>query len=128
MHLAKRLLITPGEPAGVGPDITIQLAQQAWPAELIAVADPDMLRERAKALQLPLTLLHVDVDSPPQETHKPGMLKVWPVKLNDVVVAGKGNRANADYVLRTLALAANACLEKKADAIVTGPVNKQIIN
>ena len=43
----KRLLITPGEPAGVGPDITIQLAQQDFPAELIVIADVDLLMQRA---------------------------------------------------------------------------------
>lgn len=52
----KPIVITPGEPAGVGPDLLIQLAQQQWPVELVACADPDLLRQRAKALNLPLTL------------------------------------------------------------------------
>ncbi|MGL5364821.1 MAG: 4-hydroxythreonine-4-phosphate dehydrogenase PdxA, partial [Plesiomonas shigelloides] len=50
-----RLVITPGEPAGVGPDLIIKLAQQAWPAELVVCADPALLQARAATLQLPLT-------------------------------------------------------------------------
>ncbi|HCX00184.1 MAG TPA: 4-hydroxythreonine-4-phosphate dehydrogenase, partial [Pantoea sp.] len=51
-----RLAITPGEPAGIGPDLTIQLAQQNWPVELVVCASPQLLRERAAQLGLPLTL------------------------------------------------------------------------
>ena len=64
MTAATRILITPGEPAGIGPDITIQLAQQAWPAELVVVADPDLLTERAKLLHLPLQLIDCDPTQP----------------------------------------------------------------
>ena len=58
--MLKRMLITPGEPAGVGPDITIQVAQQGWDAELIVIADPELLKARAKQLNLPLTLISFD--------------------------------------------------------------------
>ncbi|MGL5672329.1 MAG: 4-hydroxythreonine-4-phosphate dehydrogenase PdxA, partial [Plesiomonas shigelloides] len=61
-----RLVITPGEPAGVGPDLIIKLAQQAWPAELVVCADPALLQARAAMLQLPLTLLPYQPERAPQ--------------------------------------------------------------
>ncbi|MGL5700267.1 MAG: 4-hydroxythreonine-4-phosphate dehydrogenase PdxA, partial [Kluyvera sp.] len=52
-----RVVITPGEPAGIGPDLVIQLAQRDWPLELVVCADGRLLSERATLLGLPLTLL-----------------------------------------------------------------------
>ena len=51
-----RVVITPGEPAGIGPDLTVQLAQRDWPVELVVCADGNVLRQRAQQLGLPLTL------------------------------------------------------------------------
>jgi 4-hydroxythreonine-4-phosphate dehydrogenase len=127
MAKPKKILITPGEPAGIGPDVTIQIAQQAWPVELVAIADPDLLTERAKQLGLPLQLI-TDRGAEPTTTHKPGTLKIIPVKLHLSATAGVLNPGNAEYVLRTLELAADLCQQKKADAIVTGPVHKGVIN
>lgn len=120
----KRIIITPGEPAGIGPDITIQLAQLAWDAELIVIADPDLLMQRAHLMNLPLQLL----DDKHTSTHLPGTLKIIPIELNDHVVPGKLNVSNASYVLKTLEAAAKLCLSHQADAIVTGPVHKGIMN
>ena len=55
-----RIAITPGEPAGIGPDLCVQLAQQPHPVELVAIADPQLLTERAQLLGLPLTLAPFD--------------------------------------------------------------------
>jgi 4-hydroxythreonine-4-phosphate dehydrogenase len=122
-----RLIITPGEPAGIGPDVTIQIAQKAWAAELIVVADPVLLQKRAAELHLPLTLDDADL-SKPASIHRPGHLKIIPVTLKAAVESGKLNVANAAYVLQCLEVAADICLQKKADALVTGPVQKNIIN
>ncbi|BFO08227.1 hypothetical protein GGER_07370 [Serratia rubidaea] len=62
----KRIVITPGEPAGVGPDLVVALAQQAWPVELVVCADPALLLERARQLRLPLTLRDYQPDAPAQ--------------------------------------------------------------
>ena len=51
-----RIAITPGEPAGIGPDITLAIAGQPWEAELVAIGDPDMLQARAKLLGLDLAV------------------------------------------------------------------------
>ncbi|MGJ7382453.1 4-hydroxythreonine-4-phosphate dehydrogenase, partial [Morganella morganii] len=52
----KPVVITPGEPAGVGPDLTVALAQRDWPVKLVVCADPQLMQQRAHALSLPLTL------------------------------------------------------------------------
>ena len=122
-----RIVITPGEPAGIGPDILVQLAQQAFPVELVVCADQQLLLERAKLLQLPLSLREYDPQQPasPQAA---ASLTIYPTPLVAKAIPGELNVANSAYVLRTLALAADGCLSGDFAALVTAPVNKAIIN
>ncbi|MGQ0503428.1 MAG: 4-hydroxythreonine-4-phosphate dehydrogenase PdxA [Panacagrimonas sp.] len=122
-----RILITPGEPAGIGPDLVLRLAQERWQAELIAVCDPQLLRERAMAMGMPIGLEEVSLDSEP-ELHEPGFLSVLPVALAAPAQAGVLDPVNADYVLQTLRIAIGACISRQAHAMVTGPVQKSLIN
>lgn len=122
-----RIAITSGEPAGIGPDLVVQIAQRAWPAELVAVADPDLLAQRAQALHLPLRLTEVSWDTSAQ-AHEPGTLKVLPVALAQAAQCGVLNPANASYVLETLTEAGRACLTRRCAAMVTAPVQKSVIN
>lgn len=122
-----RLLITPGEPAGVGPDITVQMAKFDWPFELAVIADPELVRSRAQLLGLPLTLLPVNIDDIPQP-QQAGTLSIIPISLRAPVQMGELNVLNASYVLDTLNLATELALTKKAAALVTGPVHKAIMN
>lgn len=122
-----RILITPGEPAGIGPDIVVQIAQQSWPAEIVVIADPELLQARAQQLQLPLTLIPFD-EHLTASVNPAGALKIISVPLNTACEAGKLNQANAAYVLRTLEIAADYCQKKIAHAVVTGPVHKGIMN
>lgn len=121
-----RLLITPGEPAGIGPDLVIGLAQQAHAAELIVVADPELLAARARQLRQPLQIKTVTLGARPQ-IHEPGCLCVLPAALAAPAHCGELDRRNARYVLETLKLATRACLDRQANALVTGPVQKSII-
>ncbi|WP_105685288.1 4-hydroxythreonine-4-phosphate dehydrogenase PdxA [Cronobacter dublinensis] len=122
-----RVVITPGEPAGIGPDLVVALAQHAWPAQLVVCADPTLLTARAAQLQLPLTLLPLSSDAPacPQPA---GTLTLLPVTLQAPVVPGTLEAANGIYVVETLARACDGCLSGEFDALVTGPVHKGIIN
>ncbi len=122
-----RLALTPGEPAGIGPDLCVMLAQRAHPVQLVAVADPDLLAERAMQLGLPLRLDTFDATQParPQQA---GTLQVAPVPLRAAVCAGELHPANAAYVLDTLRRASAGCLRGEFAALVTGPVHKGIIN
>ncbi|EPL9572400.1 4-hydroxythreonine-4-phosphate dehydrogenase PdxA [Providencia rettgeri] len=126
-NLTKPIVITPGEPAGIGPDLLIQLAQQAWPVELVACADPSLLLERAKTLNLPLTLSEY-VPSEVPKAHTASHLSIVSVPLNASVKAGELNVNNGNYVVETLARACDGCLTGAFSAIVTGPVHKGIIN
>ncbi|GGI70002.1 4-hydroxythreonine-4-phosphate dehydrogenase PdxA [Shewanella gelidii] len=123
----KRIAITPGEPAGIGPDLTVQLAQQAWPAELVVCADPELLTSRAKQLGLPLTLkpFQPNQEAKPQEA---GTLTIVPFNLAEEAVCGELNDANSAYVVDTLRYAGEKNMKGEFDAVVTGPVHKGIIN
>lgn len=122
-----RILITPGEPAGIGPDLVCMIAQQPWDAELVAVGDPGLLTARANQLGVALSTSVFD-PATAARPHRSGTLAVWPVPLAAPGVPGSLDPRNARYVLRTLELATDACLAKHADALVTGPVQKSVIN
>ena len=126
-HSPPRLLLTPGEPAGIGPDLAVALAQEAFPGALAAVADPALLEARAGQLGLPLRLRLLDPATAPQP-HQAGELQVLPVPLAAPVQPGRLDPRNAPYVLETLRLAAAQVLRGAADALVTAPVHKGVIN
>jgi len=119
-----RIAITPGEPAGIGPDLVLQfLAQPAIPAaDIVVFADPDLLTQRAAQLGISIQL-HLGSAPPP-----PGELQVRPVALRGPVQGGQLNPVNAYYVLETLQKACQACQDNDLDALVTGPVHKGIMN
>ena len=122
-----RIALTPGEPAGIGPDLAVQLAQTWRAAEVVAIADPDMLGARADALGLPLTVRAFDPDAP-EADDPPGTLCVSTVPLPAAVVAGRLEPANAPAVLETLDRAVDGCLAGHFSAMVTAPVHKGVIN
>ena len=122
-----RLALTPGEPSGVGPDLLIQLAQEPHQAELIAFADADLLSHRAAQLKLPLRIKPFRPNQPPQPSQA-GELSVAATSVVQPVIAGTLNQANAQYVLTTLNQAVDACQTGICDAMVTGPVQKSVIN
>jgi len=122
-----RIAITPGEPAGIGPDLVIALAQQSWPVQLVVVASASLLIERAKLLKLPLRLEDYAADTPalPQ---KKGSLTILPVELAEPSIAGELNANNGHYVVETLKIACEKNMKGEFDAVVTGPVHKGLIN
>jgi 4-hydroxythreonine-4-phosphate dehydrogenase len=123
---AHPLVITPGEPAGIGPDLVLRLAQQPITHPFVVIADRDLLAARAQQLGLAIKL--VDYDASERIHPQRGELIVWHVALRSKAHAGTLNAANADYVLQTLRLATQGCLDKQFSALVTGPVHKGIIN
>ena len=126
--MINRIAITPGEPAGIGPDLCIALAQRPPPdTELVVVADAELLWQRAEQLGLPLNLKQFAADSPATASG-PGELSLLQVDLCVPVKVGELNPSNAEYVLHTLRSAADGVLEGRLDAMVTGPVHKGNIN
>lgn len=120
------IAITPGEPAGIGPDLCVQLAQRNHQCQLVYVCDPQLLAERAQILGVPLQIRHYH---PPAVTaSEAGVASVLPVEMAEPARCGVLNRANAQYVLDTLRQSTMGCLRKEFAALVTGPVHKGIIN
>ena len=120
------LALTPGEPAGIGPDLTVRLAQQARSQPLVAVCEPKLLAARAERLGLPLQI--EAFHTPGRATREPGHISVLPVPLPVPAVPGRLNTANAPYVLETLRQAASGCLDGRFSALVTAPLHKGVIN
>lgn len=122
-----RIAVTPGEPAGIGPDLIVTLAQHGSDHELVVVADPELLQQRAKRLGLPLRIRNFDPHLPAQALAF-GEICVAPVKLAATCIPGALSTANAGYVLQTLDKAIDLCRRGLTDALVTAPVHKGVIN
>ncbi|MFB0710860.1 4-hydroxythreonine-4-phosphate dehydrogenase PdxA [Buttiauxella noackiae] len=123
----QRVVITPGEPAGIGPDLVIALAQRDWPVEVVVAASPELLLERAALLGLPLQLNPYSSDTPasPQAA---GTLTILPIALRAPVKPGLLEVKNGEYVVEMLARACDGCINGEFAALITGPVHKGIIN
>jgi 4-hydroxythreonine-4-phosphate dehydrogenase len=119
-----RLALVPGEPAGIGPEICVRLAQQPRSdCRLLAFADPGTLHAAAQALSLPLRLLEAS-----QDAREAGDLRLHPVPNAAANLFGATDPRNARAVIDALALASDACLQGELDGLVTGPVHKAAIN
>jgi 4-hydroxythreonine-4-phosphate dehydrogenase len=129
-----RIAITAGEPAGIGPDIIAMIAQSDWAAELVVIADPDLLRARARLLGLPLQLRVIDLNATPKALPA-GMLGILSPsgefsapRLAETAEPGVLSTANAPYVVATLQRAVDGCLGGQFQGMVTAPVQKSVIN
>jgi len=119
-----RLVITAGEPAGIGPDLCLGLAGHSRGAAIVVVADPEQLRQRAEKLSL-----NIDIS-----IYEPGAaiakdsLCVLPIELPRKDVCGKPDPANSRALLDGLQRAVAGCQNGEFDALVTGPMQKSVIN
>ena len=122
-----RLVITPGEPAGVGPELLAALAHSDLQADLIAIADPQLLRTAARAAGLALNIVPYVATEYVQQRER-SSLRCIAIPLRSASHAGRLDAANAAYVIDTLSRAAEGCLNAEFDALITGPVHKSVIN
>ena len=122
------IALTPGEPAGIGPDLIVMLAQQSRTRSLVAVADPQLLSDRAQALKLPLAITPYDAQNRQTPEHKAGHLSVMPIALSVPCICGKLDARNSQYVLNTLDAAIDGCMSGEFSAMVTAPLHKGVIN
>ena len=118
------LLVSSGEPAGIGPDLCLALAKSEWP--LVILGDKQMLATRAKQLGLSLTFNEYQQGTPPSSN--PTHLTVLSIPCPSEVTPGVLNPENAAYVISMLALATDRCLAGEFSGLVTAPVNKAVIN
>ena len=119
----KKIAISVGEPAGIGPDILIQTVQKQRKDLLIAYADPDLITERARLLKLPLKL----TDPESKDAYSPGTLSIVPHKLALPCRPGMLNPENSEYVLKCLDAAMDSCVKNETEALVTAPIQKSVI-
>ncbi|WP_027708370.1 4-hydroxythreonine-4-phosphate dehydrogenase PdxA [Zooshikella ganghwensis] len=121
-----RLIITSGEPAGIGPDLCISLINHSFSAELVVAIDPSLFAERAAQLNYAIKkpIAHVAINEPPT----PGALKILPLKTPYPVIPGQPTPDNASYILEQLDTAISGCQQGIFDGMVTAPINKSILN
>jgi len=122
-----RLIVTSGEPAGIGPDLCIAAANRAWPCELVFAGDERVFAERSRALGASVRIEPYRAQRTPKP-HTPGVLSVLHRSTNTDVRAGQLDAANAAYVLELLNVATDGCSSGTFDAMVTAPVQKSVIN
>ena len=119
--------ITPGDPAGVGPDVLLDYVKRNRSAQIIAYADPELLETRAKLLGYPVKIKEI-LDPKNFQQSKDDTLFVHPVNLESIVQPGVPNLKNSAYVLRCLDNAISHALKGEIRAVVTGPINKMLVN
>lgn len=127
-----RIAITAGEPAGIGPDLCVLLAHKALSAQIVVIADSEMLQARAAQIGVALNI-QAFTEKQNQPHNGDGSLTVLHQAINNPVIAGKLDAHNSEYVLNTLRTAALGCTSEQHkpnlfDAMVTAPVHKGVIN
>jgi 4-hydroxythreonine-4-phosphate dehydrogenase len=123
--MSQALALTPGEPAGIGPDLVVSCAQQTHARPIVAIADPELLIQRAEQLDLKFNAIPYAGQTEPAPA---GSLYVHEIKLRDQVTTGELNPNNSAYVLDTLRHAAEGCVDSTYAGMITAPVHKGIIN
>ena len=118
------LAITPGEPAGIGPECTVRLVNEHPELRLLAIADPQLLAVTADKLSLDI---RIQAWQPGDEVSS-GQLSCFTQPLSTTATAGKLNVENASYVVETIKSAVRLVRAGHAAALVTGPVHKGVIN
>ncbi len=128
MTAPRPFVLTPGEPAGIGPDLCLLLAREAQPQILVAIASCSLLADRASQLGLTIELREVGPHGWPSQPAPANCLYVWDTPLDAPVIAGQLDARNGHYVLETLTRAGNGCLDGSFAGMITAPVHKGVIN
>jgi 4-hydroxythreonine-4-phosphate dehydrogenase len=126
--LPRPIAVTPGEPAGIGPDLLLALASEGLPWPIIAIADPRLLIERAERLGLRIKIRTLSNSGGIHPPCGVGELLVHCVELAHVTTPGQADARNAHALLASLDEAVDGCVDGRYSALVTGPVNKAVIN
>ncbi|CAM4383176.1 MAG: 4-hydroxythreonine-4-phosphate dehydrogenase [Legionellaceae bacterium] len=125
--LLPKIAITSGDPAGIGPELIIKIAQETFPAHLIIIGNRALFEAEATRLNLPLCIHPYHSDTEPT-LHEAGHIMLLDIPHPIGMIPGKPNPQHATYILETLKEASVRCLRQEFSAIVTAPINKAIIN
>ena len=126
-HSLSKLILTTGEPAGIGPDLLLAAAADTWDAHLVAIGNRALLMERAQTLGLSVELSPYSSTDGLQR-HQPGLLPFIDIPLHTTCIPGHPDIQNASHVLAQLDMAVNLCQSGECAAMVTAPVHKAVIN
>ena len=127
--IKKRILITAGEPASISSEITIKAIKKLKKesnSELILITDPSLIKHEIKNLNKSAKLNILDKKLNFKD-YKNDFINIIPIKLNEKTIPGILNKKNSDFVLKSIKMSVNLLLQKKANAIVTNPINKFIM-
>jgi len=127
MKKKPKILISPGEPSGIGYDILFDLVNQKFSSDIIVVTSYNLLLERAKILKKKINFIKVDINENYIPKLKSNEIMVHDIQCNKKVKIGKPSIKHAPLIIESLNMCINSCLEKRADAMVTGPVQKHIL-
>lgn len=127
MPLTKPLIISAGEPAGIGPDLVLQYATRFTNHPWLAIGDPALFYDRAKDLNIPIKIKEASPHECGSQTEA-NQLWIQPTKLNVPCKTGELNPDNSEYVLNNLKQATAQCLANECSGIVTAPIHKGVIN
>jgi len=122
--LSKPLVVTSGEPAGIGPDLCLALAASPWAKQIVVIADPDMLADRARMLGIDVTLCEYEAGL----SRHGGGLQVLPQPLENPAVCGTLDPGNARSLLDGIERAVSGCQSGEFSGLVTAPLHKSVIN
>ena len=128
VDLNSPLAITAGEPAGIGPELCIALANSSWAQHVVVITDPDVLIHRATRLGTDISIVEFDPTQPHATSLPANSLRVWPHKMPFPSVCGTPNPENAQALLLGLRMAVNACQKEVFSGLVTAPLQKSTIN
>jgi 4-hydroxythreonine-4-phosphate dehydrogenase len=124
----KPLVITAGEPAGIGPELCLTLAHEPLPCGVVVISDANLLRERAEATGIKTTITEIDVADAATTNAANGELLVISEPFPAPVECGRLNPTNAPALLDGLRRAVSACLDGQFAGLVTAPLQKSVIN
>ena len=127
MSNAPPLVVTSGEPAGIGPELCLALAESPWTGSLAVIADPLLLATRAQRIGSRVTLREAAPGEQPAPA-APGELLVVPQRLPNPAVCGAPDPANAEALLAGLRQAVEGCRRGWYSGLVTAPLQKSAIN
>ncbi len=121
-HTDAAVVMTAGEPAGIGPDLALAMAKESFDGEFVVLGDRNVLGARARQLGL-----DVEIRDACGNSHVTGGIDVEHIACESPVVAGQLDVANAQMVMHSIEQAIDYCVSGRFDAMVTGPLQKSVI-
>ena len=122
------LIVSAGEPAGIGPELCLSLAHEDLPCAIVVVSDPDALRSRAAMIGADVKITEISGEDCNTRRAQAGELLVVAQRFAEAPVCGQLNPANAQVLLDGLRLAVAGCVAGRFAGLVTAPLQKSVIN